>query len=347
MRRARRGFLVAALALVAAPAAADDEARVWAALRAGGHVVLVRHASTEPGLGDPPGYRLDDCATQRNLSARGREESRRIGERFRQEGVVVERVFTSPWCRCRDTAMERSARPRTGRPVELFDDAAPRARAHRAREEPHRHYSTEPKGTVVMGRTSEHRASRSKPSAGRDRRVLRWCCGLRMVGRIGSRHEPSAAPPPRPRRGRDAAFLTRYSVRARHCASPSPDERLGHGMAALERRTTRTQPVHFRGGARRGVGGGYLLSLRRRHGKWEPIRGRAREGDAGAVVVAVIARIAPQRIVPCTSSGPRWEAHREARHRAPLHGYGRRWSLGPARGSAMSRPTAPGETLVG
>ena len=81
---ARRAAVLASLVLLAAPGRAD-EAAAWEALRAGGHVAFIRHASTVAGFGDPSGYTLDDCATQRNLSEKGREESRRIGERLTQE----------------------------------------------------------------------------------------------------------------------------------------------------------------------------------------------------------------------------------------------------------------------
>ena len=58
-------------ALLAGVAAAqEDTATLWAALRGGGHVALVRHGPTAGGAGDPPGFRLDDCATQRNLTDR-------------------------------------------------------------------------------------------------------------------------------------------------------------------------------------------------------------------------------------------------------------------------------------
>lgn len=92
-------------ALLALPlhAAADDQA-AWAALRAGDHVVLLRHAATESGIGDPPGFRLDDCRTQRNLSAQGRADARRIGDAFRRQRIPVSEVWSSRWCRCLDTA---------------------------------------------------------------------------------------------------------------------------------------------------------------------------------------------------------------------------------------------------
>ena len=96
---------VVALAFVAgplAPHARADEAG-WAALRQPGAVALIRHARA-PGTGDPPGFRLGDCTTQRNLSAEGREQARRLGEAIRARGVPVARVLTSEWCRARDTA---------------------------------------------------------------------------------------------------------------------------------------------------------------------------------------------------------------------------------------------------
>lgn len=92
-------FIFAALGWLQPAAAAD----AWQALRDGGVVAVLRHARA-PGGGDPPGFRLEDCATQRNLSAEGREQARRTGERFRAEGVRVGRVLSSRWCRSLETA---------------------------------------------------------------------------------------------------------------------------------------------------------------------------------------------------------------------------------------------------
>ena len=85
-------------------AAQKDTATLWAALRAGGHVALVWHGATGGGAGDPPGFRLDDCATQRNLIEKGRAEARRLGEQFRSEDVAVGKLMSSQWCRCQETA---------------------------------------------------------------------------------------------------------------------------------------------------------------------------------------------------------------------------------------------------
>lgn len=78
-------------------------ADAWSELARPGAVVLFRHA-TAPGVGDPPNFRLDDCATQRNLDERGRAEARRLGEQFRERRVNVGAVLSSQWCRTRETA---------------------------------------------------------------------------------------------------------------------------------------------------------------------------------------------------------------------------------------------------
>ncbi|MBE9110909.1 histidine phosphatase family protein [Nodosilinea sp. LEGE 07298] len=67
------------------------------------YVVLLRHAIA-PGTGDPASFRLDDCATQRNLSAAGRSQAQQIGAAFRQRDISVVQVLSSQWCRCLETA---------------------------------------------------------------------------------------------------------------------------------------------------------------------------------------------------------------------------------------------------
>jgi 8-oxo-(d)GTP phosphatase len=68
-----------------------------------GTLLLLRHALA-PGTGDPPGFVLGDCSTQRNLSDAGREQARALGERLRQAGIVQARIYSSRWCRCMETA---------------------------------------------------------------------------------------------------------------------------------------------------------------------------------------------------------------------------------------------------
>jgi broad specificity phosphatase PhoE len=184
----RRAFLAALLAFAAAPAAAD-EAAAWKALRAGGHVALIRHASTEPGLGDPPGYRLDACATQRNLSAQGREEARRLGERLRKEGVAVEKVYTSPWCRCRDTATLAFGKADEWEALSsFFDDRARESGLTERVKNRIGTYSTrKPAGTVVMVTHHVNIAALTGQAVGTGEIVVvrpDGCCGLKLVGRI-------------------------------------------------------------------------------------------------------------------------------------------------------------------
>jgi phosphohistidine phosphatase SixA len=83
------------------PAHASPQAE--ALIRQGGVVVVFRHADA-PGTFDPPGFRLDDCSTQRNLGPQGREQARQIGQWFAQRGLKPQTVRSSPWCRCQDTA---------------------------------------------------------------------------------------------------------------------------------------------------------------------------------------------------------------------------------------------------
>ena len=75
----------------------------WDALEQPGAMAIMRHALA-PGTGDPSEFRLGDCATQRNLDERGREQARRIGEAFRARGIAFEQVLSSQWCRTRETA---------------------------------------------------------------------------------------------------------------------------------------------------------------------------------------------------------------------------------------------------
>lgn len=95
------GVLLALTALPVLPA----EVPAGGMLRDGvaGLVVLLRHAEA-PGVGDPPGFRIGDCATQRNLSDEGRAQARRVGERLRRMGIGQAAVRSSQWCRCLDTA---------------------------------------------------------------------------------------------------------------------------------------------------------------------------------------------------------------------------------------------------
>ena len=97
----RLALAALAISLIAAPAAVGDDSReTWTpALVNGGHVALIRHGNAPPGYGDPPGFKIDDCKTQRNLDDRGRAQASALGAAFRRHGVRVDKVLSSPWCR--------------------------------------------------------------------------------------------------------------------------------------------------------------------------------------------------------------------------------------------------------
>jgi phosphohistidine phosphatase SixA len=104
----RRLALQTLLAASAWPATltlrAQSAPDVAALLRAGGCVLMLRHAQTEAGVGDPPNFQLGQCSTQRNLSDEGKAQSRRIGQWFAARKLAIGSVQSSAWCRCIDTA---------------------------------------------------------------------------------------------------------------------------------------------------------------------------------------------------------------------------------------------------
>ena len=104
----RREFLTAAGAVsVLGPKslwATTNEQQYVDALRRGNCVVLIRHAQTGPGIGDPPGMRLDDCSSQRDLSDAGYSQARRFGQWFVKHQLRPTAVKSSQWCRCLNTA---------------------------------------------------------------------------------------------------------------------------------------------------------------------------------------------------------------------------------------------------
>ena len=96
-----RILLALTLVIFAFPAMATEAG--WALLREGGHVVLLRHAYAL-GTSDPPGFDIQDCSTQRNLSERGKLQARKMGALFAARGAPVEHVYSSRLCRALHTA---------------------------------------------------------------------------------------------------------------------------------------------------------------------------------------------------------------------------------------------------
>ncbi len=104
--------------------AEEAEALFWHQLAQGTCVVLMRHALTEPGSGDPAGFDLRNCTSQRNLSDVGRRQARDWGAAFVQHRVALSEVRTSDWCRCKDTARLAFGRYRVWSPLNSFFEAA-------------------------------------------------------------------------------------------------------------------------------------------------------------------------------------------------------------------------------
>ena len=90
-------FLITLISVGAEAADKNEERRLLEDFKTGNHIALMRHALA-PGTGDPENFMLGDCTTQRNLSQAGRDQAKRIGDRFKQAGITVADVYTSEWC---------------------------------------------------------------------------------------------------------------------------------------------------------------------------------------------------------------------------------------------------------
>ena len=80
-----------------------SEDKILESLKEGGKIIFIRHAYA-PGGGDPQNFNINDCSTQRNLSDKGINQSKLIGEFFKTNKIKIDKVLSSEWCRCKDTA---------------------------------------------------------------------------------------------------------------------------------------------------------------------------------------------------------------------------------------------------
>ena len=97
-----RFFLIIFISLTS-PVKADLNKKLINQLEGGGKLIFIRHAYA-PGSGDPDNFNLNDCSTQRNLSKEGQRQAEYIGEFFRNNKVKIDKVLSSEWCRCKETA---------------------------------------------------------------------------------------------------------------------------------------------------------------------------------------------------------------------------------------------------
>ena len=82
---------------------ADLNKKLINTLEDGGKLIFIRHAYA-PGNGDPDNFNLDDCSTQRNLNDEGRKQAQYIGNFFKENKFQIDKVLSSEWCRCKETA---------------------------------------------------------------------------------------------------------------------------------------------------------------------------------------------------------------------------------------------------
>jgi len=85
------------------PIKADSNKAMINELQKGGKLIFIRHAYA-PGGGDPPNFDINNCETQRNLSDEGRMQSKKIGNFFKTNDISINKIYSSQWCRCKETA---------------------------------------------------------------------------------------------------------------------------------------------------------------------------------------------------------------------------------------------------
>ena len=96
-------FLLILFISINSPIKADSNQNLINELKKGGNLIFIRHAYA-PGGGDPNDFNIDDCKTQRNLSNAGREQAKKIGSFFKDNNIPIDKVYSSEWCRCKETA---------------------------------------------------------------------------------------------------------------------------------------------------------------------------------------------------------------------------------------------------
>ena len=166
------------------PEGASDLA--WRALQAGQAIAVFRHAQA-PGTGDPPGFRLDNCATQRNLDDVGRSQARRAGAALRARRVPVAAVWSSQWCRAVETARLMDLAAVDVRPEfnSFFDDRANEAGYVQAARRALLAFSGTGNLVVVTHQAHITGLTGVFPASGEAVVLQRQGADTRLIGRIG------------------------------------------------------------------------------------------------------------------------------------------------------------------
>jgi phosphohistidine phosphatase SixA len=97
-------FLLIIFITINSPIKADLNQNLVNELKKGGKLIFIRHAYA-PGGGDPDNFNINDCNTQRNLSNSGREQALKIGSFFKVNNILIDKIYSSEWCRCKETAL--------------------------------------------------------------------------------------------------------------------------------------------------------------------------------------------------------------------------------------------------
>ena len=97
-------FLLILFISINSPIKAESNQSLINELKKGGKLIFIRHAYA-PGGGDPDNFDINDCNTQRNLNNSGKKQAKNIGNFFKENNIKIENVYSSEWCRCKETAL--------------------------------------------------------------------------------------------------------------------------------------------------------------------------------------------------------------------------------------------------
>jgi phosphohistidine phosphatase SixA len=97
-------FLLIIFIAINSPVKANLDQNLINELKQGGKLIFIRHAYA-PGGGDPINFDINECNTQRNLSATGKKQAYKIGSFFKNNNILIDKVYSSEWCRCKETAL--------------------------------------------------------------------------------------------------------------------------------------------------------------------------------------------------------------------------------------------------
>ena len=97
-------YLIIIFISINSPIKADSNQNLINELKKGGKLIFIRHAYA-PGGGDPKNFDINDCKTQRNLNNIGKNQAKKIGSFFKDNNIPIDQIYSSEWCRCKETAL--------------------------------------------------------------------------------------------------------------------------------------------------------------------------------------------------------------------------------------------------